>query len=305
MNWKLKAHAMAILSRLPKGTALHHGLQRLAGTNPLEADELVRRSLDVLDLVSQAGSDPTRGVYVEIGTGWRPFLPFVLYLVGVDRVITLDANPWLDERYARETYRALAQALPTIAGAAQRPEGFVRRRYAEASTARGLGALLMACHVEYRCPADGGSTELPAGSIDFVCSSNVLEHLTPEMIRRIHRESFRILKPGGLAVHRCNPGDHYAFVDQSITEANFLRYPSEAWWWYGGSGLSYHNRLRCVQHRRLLEDAGFRTIVDRVRIPPRALTALQAGTIPLAPEFRGFTPEELAADYLWIVGQRQ
>src|SRR5688572_23706562 len=99
MHWKVKAHLLAVLSRMRGGTATYHFLQRRVGTNRLDADESIARCAEVLQLLRQGGVIG-RGVAVEIGTGWRPFLPFVLYLSGFDRVITLDVNPWLDVKYA-------------------------------------------------------------------------------------------------------------------------------------------------------------------------------------------------------------
>lgn len=165
--------------------------------------------------------------------------------------------------------------------------------------------LLRGFRVEYRCPADAQHTALPDASVDFVCSSNVLEHIPPRVLQNIHRETCRILKPRGLAVHRVNPGDHFTAIDPSITEANFLRYSAKEWRRYSGSPLAYHNRLRCIQHRRLIEESGFSILVDRVRTSQRALEAIRSGRLPIHPSFAQFEAEQLAADYLWIVGERR
>lgn len=36
MNWRMKAHLLAVLSRLPAGRKAYHRLQRVAGTNRLD-----------------------------------------------------------------------------------------------------------------------------------------------------------------------------------------------------------------------------------------------------------------------------
>ncbi|MEO1997625.1 MAG: hypothetical protein ABGZ17_20380, partial [Planctomycetaceae bacterium] len=120
-----------------------------------------------------------------------------------------------------------------------------------------------------------------------------------------HSESKRVLKPGGLVVHRFNPEDHFAESDWTITGVNCLRYTARQWYWYGGSGLAYHNRLRCVEHRELVEQVGLHTVISRVRTNHRALRAIESGAIKVAPEFARFTAEELASDYMWLVGERQ
>jgi SAM-dependent methyltransferase len=305
MNWKLKAHAMAVLSRIPGGRSIYHRLQRLLGTNRLDADEGVRRSLEVLDLLARAGGTFRDATALEIGTGWRPFLPLTLFLAGTKRIITLDVNPWLTLTYAMETYRAIEPQLPTIIEQLQEEKGRVRERYHSlAPGGKSLSSFLAAAGIDYCYPGDARSTGLPEASIDFVCSSNVMEHVPPDVIRKMHSESFRILRPGGFVIHRFNPGDHFASVDRSITKANFLRFSEKEWRWYGGSGLSYHNRLRCVQHRDLLYAAGFEIVAADVRVDSRTMEAIRNGHLPIHADFAGLSPEQLAADYMWLVGRK-
>ena len=52
MKWKLIAHGMAILSRMPGGHRLYHRLQTVLGTNRMDVDEGLRRSIEVIDLRS-------------------------------------------------------------------------------------------------------------------------------------------------------------------------------------------------------------------------------------------------------------
>jgi predicted SAM-dependent methyltransferase len=309
MNWKLKAHTLAVLSRLPGGRRAYHCLQRWLGTNKLDVEDYLDHGLDIVELIQAQDRVVKGGTFLEIGTGWRPFAPFILYLAGAERIITVDVNPWLTHAYAVETFRALGPRLGAIAERLGLDANEVQRRYHAARPHAGnLTDLLRAFHVEYRYPADARCTGLADQSVDFVFSSNVLEHVEPESLRAIHRESFRVLKANGLAIHRVDLKDHYCLVDPSITSVNFLQYSEKQWRWYGGSGLAYHNRLRGVQHRRMLEEAGFGILSDRMRLSARSdlrsLDAIRSGHQPIHAEYAGFSPEELAAGYMWIVGGR-
>jgi SAM-dependent methyltransferase len=301
----LKAHALALLSRIPGGKRLYHALQFWLGTGKLDPDEYIRRAVDVVGMIREAGRTSRGGVFLEIGTGWRPHLPFLLYLAGAERIISFDINPWLNETYALETYRALAPRLEGIAECLGLDPGEVQDRYAAtAGRATGLRGLLDAFHVQYCSPADARHTGLAGQSVDFVCSSNVLEHVPADVLQEIHRESFRVLKPGGLAVHRFDPADHYSFVDKSITAVNFLRYSEKQWRWYGGTGLAYHNRLRPPQHCRMFERVGFAILTNRVRLDRQSLEAITKGEVTIHPDFAEFSPKELAVEYMWLVCRR-
>jgi SAM-dependent methyltransferase len=306
MNWKIKAHILAVLSRCPSGKAVYQTLQHSLGTDRTSVEEYLARAVNIVELIRESGRQPGGGIYLEIGTGWKPFLPFTLYLLGAERIFTLDINPWLTKDQAFETARILGTKLDVLAQQLGLERSALEQRYQAAmSRAKGLPELLEAFHVDYRCPADARDTGLRSESVDYVVSSNVLEHIPVEVLRAIHRESHRILRPGGLAVHRFNPEDHFSCDDSSITAVNFLRFSERQWRWYGGSGLAYHNRLRCVQHQRLFEAEGFDLLVRRTRMNERALRAIVQGEVPIHADFQGFSPEELAADYMWVVAQRR
>ena len=307
MHWKTKAHLLAVLSRMPLGERVYRRMQRIAGTNRLNVSESLARCVEVVNLAHEAGYDSAGGTIVEIGTGWRPFLPLIFSLLGAKRIITFDIHPWMTGRYLKETCQALEARIEDLAEELDVDAQPMRARFEEARAAMNRFApasVLKAFRVDYRCPADATRSGLPAGSADLVCSSNVLEHVSQGLLSPLHAESARILRPGGLAVHRFNPGDHFATVDRRITTANFVRFSASQWRWYGGSGLAYHNRLRCPDHARLMKQAGFELALTRVRHNERAARAIDSGELPVHADFQQFSTEELVADYMWIVGRR-
>jgi Methyltransferase domain. len=305
MSWKLKAHALAILSRIPAGQTLYHFLQRVAGTNRVQPRRDLDRAFELVDLAQQAGGTIEGAACLEIGTGWHPFVPFVLALGGARRVLTYDVNPWLTFSYALETWKSLELFLPEIAAKCGRPEHEVWDLYRSVpENPQSIRDLFDPLCIQYLCPADARATGLPTCSIDLVVSSNVLEHIPREIQSAIHCETFRILKPEGLCVHRFNPQDHYSTVDASITHGNFLKYSSNQWHWLGGSGLAYHNRLRSPEYRQLFEDARLSIEVFRERIDARTLEEIRSGKLQVHRDFQRFTPEELAVDYVWVVARK-
>jgi len=302
MSWKFKAHGLAVLSRLPGGRHLYHTLQKCAGTNRLDVRRDLNRAFELVDLTFQVAGRLQGADCLEVGTGWRPFVPFVLALGGARQVLTLDVNPWLTSAYALETWKSLELFLPEIAVNCRVPEHEVWDRYRRVPRgACSFQDLFGPLNISYHYPGDARDTGLPNNSMDLVVSSNVLEHIPREIQTDIHRESARILRDEGLAVHRFNPQDHFATVDSKITHANFLQYSTEQWHWLGGSGLSYHNRLRSRDFREMFIEAGFDLVICRERIDQRSLETIRSGMLPIHPDFQRYTPEELAADYMWTV----
>jgi SAM-dependent methyltransferase len=304
LSWKKKALVLGMLSRMPGGRRVYHALQRMLGTNKPDPDEYLSRALEIVRMMREHGASPEGAAIFEIGTGWWPFVPFLLALAGARRIITVDINPWLHISYALQTHEALGGRLDMIGKELDIPSATLQARYeATRGHAGSLAGLLEAYRAEYRCPGDARATGLGNDSVDLVVSSNVFAHVPPDILKDIHRESFRILKPGGLGVYRFNLDDSYWYDDQSITSVNFLRF-SEVEWRRYGRGLAYHNRLRGVQHRQLLEEAGFKVLSDKTRVDARAVAAIESGALPVHADFAGFKPEQLAAAYIWMVCRR-
>ncbi len=305
MNWKAKAHLLALLSRIPAGRQVYHSLQRVAGTNRLQLDRDLHRAFELTDLSMEAGHSLEGTDVFEIGTGWRPLVPFVFALAGAKSVRTIDVNPWLTKTYALETWAAIGDRLEEIAARTGAPDSELEQRYRAVDTSvESLSEFLKQLNITYIYPGDARETGFEAQSVDLIVSSNVLEHIPLDVQTAIHEESLRVLKPGGLSVHRFNPQDHNSTVDSSITHANFLKFSSDEWTWLGGSGLAYHNRLRSREYRQMFENCGFELTVCRERIDQRSLDAIQSGELVVDKQFSHFSPKELAVDYMWVVAEK-
>ena len=217
----------------------------------------------------------------------------------------MDLNPWLTITTATLTTRAMRERAGQIASALQIDESEIAARLEPAIQARSLAEWLQVTGIDYSAGRELNAIDYPSATFAGVFSSNVLEHVTPAALAAIHRETLRLLSDDGVAVHRINPEDHFKEVDPNITGANFLQYSSAEWHWYGGSGLAYHNRLRCCQHLKALEDAGLQILHARTRPDPEARRAIETGALRVHPEFSGMDAVELTDDYVWVAARKQ
>lgn len=304
-RWVMKAFVMGAVSLAPGGASLYRRVQDRQAQRRDDADEMLERAIDLVALYRGAGGCLEGKKFLEVGTGWCPWVPLVLRLGGAGRIVTLDINPWLSHQTAVKTTKALLHRIGHVSQRMQIRAEAVSAPLEAAASTRSLQDWLASTGITYSSGTGIREAGLPAGTFDGILSSNVLEHVTPAGLTEIHRESARLLRPGGLVAHRFNPADHFSFSDASITSANFLQFSEAAWKWIGGSGLAYHNRLRCPQHRRLIEEAGLTIEHCRTRPDPRARMAVEAGGIRVHPDFAGMSADDLTDDYMWAVARRR
>ena len=297
MRWQLKAAAHAVLSVAPGGARVHRRLQEAAGTvGPHDVLVELERKSHFLRRLDDHGISLQDATVLEIGTGWHPVLPVLLSMRGARRTITIDLRSWLTERTLLETADGLervAELLPEDAGV---PAETGRETAAGLRAALAAGAspqeALLQIGIEARWPVDAAATGLPADACDLVVSSNVLEHVPPDELDAMAAEWTRILRPGGATAHHVDPGDHFT-DDRRITSVNFLKFSPRAWRVIG-SGLAYHNRLRCADYPPVLERVGFDVVGVEVETDAAALGALREGGVRPHASFARYTDVELA-----------
>ena len=110
------------------------------------------------------------------------------------------------------------------------------------------------------------STGLPAGRVDFICSTSVLEHIPEGDIRTILGVCRRIAAPQALMSFVIDYHDHYASADPAITRFHFYRFGPLAWRLFNPAN-HYQNRLRHSDYIRLFAAEGLRAISTRCVIP--------------------------------------
>ena len=146
--------------------------------------------------------------------------------------------------------------------------------------------------INSRSPDDARDTKLPAGSIDFVCSTSTLEHICRDDIVAVLAECQRICSRAALMSFIIDYHDHYASADPSITRFNFYRYPQSTWAWFNPPN-HFQNRMRHCDYEQLFDNCGLAAREKRSIIPPHSERSLH--DVPLSAEFSRYSLEDLAA----------
>jgi SAM-dependent methyltransferase len=303
VNWKLKGCIQKVLGGVPGGEYLNDRLQMAGGLRHFEQN-IAAKVADWKQTCEYLADVrfPTRGsIIVEIGTGWYPVLPICFNFAGAQRITSYDIHRHINAKLTARALRCLEPHLDAIAGWCGSSLTEVCDKHRQLSEASGIDDILRLAGIEYRAPGDARQTGLPSNSVDLVYSNSVFEHVPKPAILEILRESQRILKPGGLALHNIGCNDHYAFIDPSISFVNFLRF-NEAEWRLWNNSLQYQNRLRAPEFLDLATEAGLQVIYKRTHVRPGSREALSQFTV--APEFRQFSPEDLATTTLDFISRK-
>ena len=297
MDWRVKGLVQKVLGGVPGGDKVHYLLQRRGGVLrnfETECDIKVDDWRLMMGHLRAARAPVAGASFFEIGTGWYPAFPLLFYLAGAGRIDTVDLQRLLRSELLLACAERLREHVPLIARLTGEDPSRLVTRHAELLHALYQGrSLEEASHgvIAYRAPCDAAATGLPDATFDCVFSNSVLEHIPPDIIASCFTEARRILKPGGLAVHSVNCGDHYAYVDKSIDQLHYLQY-SEAAWARWNNRFLYQNRLRAIDFTELAQAAGFTLELDTSRPHPERLRQLAA--IEVAPMFAHYTREQLA-----------
>jgi SAM-dependent methyltransferase len=267
--WWAKIAAKLLLSRVPLG---HRAWRRLgafrhgAMLDPGYALQVFR------DHFARCVRGAREGfVALELGPGDSLASAVIAAAHGATRTYLIDVGSFASAD--ADDYRRVADYL--------RKQGL---QPPDLEGVKSLESLLRACRATYATGGLQSLRELRTGSVDFIWSQAVLEHVRRAQFRDVVGEMRRIIRTGGVCSHQIDLQDHLGGA------LNNMRLPTR-WWeadWMARSGF-YTNRMRMQEMLSAFEAAGF-AVAD--------LSTLSWERLPtprhaLAREFRSLPPEEL------------
>jgi SAM-dependent methyltransferase len=239
-------------------------------------------------------------IILEIGTGWELLLPMLFSLCRAQRVYLTDQTALLDRFTLAGGLESFRSNRDKILGRlnlrADEFDGkFANGIESEEEFLRNNGFI-------YLAPCDCRRLPLEDSSLDVITSRSVFEHIPRGVIADILRESYRLLKPGGLVCHFVDNSDHWEHGDKSISGVNFLRFSDRTFRFTYLNSLNYQNRLRHSEYVQMLRDRGFEILRAERIMDAGGVEALK--TLPLAPRFRSFPVEDLAAKDSYLLARK-
>jgi SAM-dependent methyltransferase len=205
--------------------------------------------LDTLNKMAPAlqGFDAATAKVLELGPGRTPDVLAAFLAAGADSALGLDLTVQAPpDAHDPARYAFLPRLLR------ERGQPFLDATGAEAREVE---------HPPRFDSFSGDRIPLPDASVDLVFSKSVLEHVAPAKAEPLLREMYRVLRPGGRAVHWVDLRDHmHINGDDAVTGdwLDALRYPEPLFRAMFSNRSTAINRLRAPQWRSLLERTGFR-----------------------------------------------
>ena len=300
-KWHLKATVQKLLSLLPFGSTINFWMQKYVTRGVRLTDAYVNdRLIHARDHLKHFRSyGTTLNSTLEIGTGWYPIIPLLLYLAGARDIVTLDIKRFVTPKRLVNCLKMLSRlhksgrladfvdVLPERIAALEQVLGMAGDR--------GVDEVLSDFSITYVI-GDARSIPFPDGHFDLIHSNNTLEHIPESTFELILRELSRVGKPDGVHSHFVDMSDHFAHSDESITVYNFLKFSRRRWRIINNS-IQYMNRLRLSDYRRLFTSAGYSIQEERLR----ADRPEELDTIQMHPEFANNDRDELRVTHVHFV----
>jgi SAM-dependent methyltransferase len=304
MKWLLKAFIQRTIGMLPASEQTNYFFQKNITKNLPVSNETLDEKIELaakrVDLFSKFSGEVSldKAHFMEFGAGWDMLGPLTMYALGVKSQILVDITPHL-------RFELINNALDRLRKRTVRFKEITLREPLAFSNVevRSKKDLFDRFGIDYCAPLDAAATGFQNGSLDFISTNSTLEHIPARQLSAIMKESFRILKPGGLTCHFIDMKDHYSYFDQSITKYNFLKF-SKLGWKFFNSPLQYQNRLRLPEYRSFIQDVGFEIIYEEVETASdKELHYLQL--LNIQPDFKNkFSETELSAQIYRVVARK-
>lgn len=275
MKWTFKWGTLWALAHMPGGRFLHERMLRQHGElSRLERSSRFTNAIEIVRDIRRHCGRLEGARIVELGTGWVPAAPLAMALAGA-RVHTFDVRRLADGRLFRRTLAELGRMLEPLAIAAGNRGRSVQRRFRDMLCAADLDEALYYFGGSYVAPANTCHLPIDDNSVDVVVSSLVLQCIPGNVLPDVLRESYRILSPSGIALHRIRMTDEYAQADPRRGSLEFLKYSTRTWDRWFNHRLKHQNRLRASQFEQLLREAGFDTIARSTDSEPEQIVLLK------------------------------
>ncbi len=295
MNFKYKCFLQNLFSKTPKGELLNYFFQKnITHGLPVSNDSFLHKvglsHAHYLKFCEYNSLNENSRKYYEFGAGWDLISPISMGLLGFD-VSCIDVRYLVFNKLIADTITKFNNNAENIPFHINRMD----LKYDQ----RALEYLKNNFNFRYIAPLDASNTMFKTNYFDFATSTSTCEHIPEHNLNSILKETYRILKPGGILSLIIDYKDHWSYFDKDITIYNFLKYSDKEWEKFNPS-LNYQNRLRHKDYLNIINNTDFQIMYDMPVLPSEEeITALKNMTVEA--KYKNYSINELSIKSSHIV----
>ncbi len=292
------AGALRIFSFTPGTQRLYAYLRKLAGQrrklDPSLPASYIQSANYILDRCQKYPLVKDGYQILDIGTGWIHWGALIIRLFYDIRATLFDIrdnrNLTSFKHYALQTGNLFGRKFGT------EPErrkclDFVSNSISRLDT---FEQIYQALNFHYDLDPTGSLRRFAPRSFDLVLSVNVLEHIQRDHLAEYIEEMYRVLRPGGYAIHQIELADHLSQQIWGVSLKNYYRYSDKTWRRWFENKVSYFNRVQCPDWVRLFSKAGFER-VEEERISGKV------GNLPIHPQYAHLSQQDQECLYFRVI----
>jgi hypothetical protein len=303
-KWKQKAIVQKIISYLPLSHKINYIFQKYVTKGVNLSDEYFYDRLgharEHIKGFQKYSNKTTPQSSLEIGTGWYPIVPICFFLIGTDKIYSVDISFLTSKERLQTTLLKFIES--NHSGQLKNyikflPDRFdIIRNLLDNYGNLSLEEVLQKLNITYLIE-DARKLSLPDDSIDLVHSNNTFEHIYPDILIPVLKSFKRVVKKqGGVMSHFIDMSDHFAHFDKSINIYNFLQFSDKQWKWIDNS-IQPQSRLRIYDYKKIYADLSIPISEETFR--EGNLNELK--TISLADKFFNKPLEEIAKSHCHFI----
>lgn len=302
MKWWMNAGLQYTLANIPFGHKVHRLLQKSGGgLANLKGNTRFENAIKICGYANDYHGSLNSARAVELGTGWIPAVPITFLLTGT-KVDSYDVQELISDDLFQKTVVILEERLEEIAEASGQSLLEISDRYEILRKCKSLREAMEKFEGNYTITQRTDMLPYKDAEIDIVFSNLVLQCIPEFILPEVVRESYRILKPGGIAIHRIRMTDEYAPCDPNRNELSYLKIPGKTWNRFFNHSLKHVNRWRRPRFMKMFDEIGFQVIRSYSSMTPENIEALMDTGV--AKEFQHYSWNDLATVGLHVVLQK-
>lgn len=305
-KWIMKAFVQKTISYLPSNHKINYIFQKYVtkGVNLLDDyfyDRLGHAS-DHIKSFQKYSDKSVPTTCLELGTGWYPIVPISFFLVGVNKIYSVDISFLTSKKRLQTTLQKFVACNKE--GQLKcyidfHPDRFdiitnILANYDKFT----LDEVLQKLNITYLIE-DARRLSLPDNSIDLINSNNTFEHIYPNILIPILKEFKRVgNKQNGVMSHFIDMSDHFAHFDKSINIYNFLQFSDKQWKWIDNT-IQPQSRIRIYDYKQIYADLNIPISEESFREGNMS----ELKSIQLADKFANKPIEEIAMSHCHLISR--